>query len=298
MGLEALRYAVFAMLALMVTAVMFAAGVFTGRQTERTKKPPPVFEVPLSQQEQARAFVEAALASRFAGRHTEALGHLEEARRLFPLMRGLDYQFALTHVDLGEGDDALLAAQRSIEKKEEIGNAHSLIALAMIEKARQQGSLELVEEVVIKRLDDARAADPLNSMPYYVLAEFHRMRGRPEAALLAYQRALERVSKTDSVLFSTVKAGLAGLRLHHEPDSPPYKVIEINGVIPPEQLFFGAADCLLRGDLPQAAVYLREVKSRLPEETFHALLQDSFFQDYLPAGILVDSQPENPPSEE
>lgn len=298
MWLVALRYTVFSVLALILAAVMFAAGVFTGRLTEQTKEPPPVIEVPLSQQEQARAFVEAALASRYAQRHTEALGHLEEARRLFPLMRGLDYQFALTYVDLGEYDDALLAAQRSIEKKEEIGNAHSLIALATIEKAQKQGSLELVEEVVITRLDDARAADPLNSMPYYVLAEFHRMRGRPEAALLAYQRALERVSKTDSVLFSTVKAGLAGLRLHHGPDSPPYKVLEINGVIPPEQLFFGAADCLLRGDQQQASVYLREAKARLPEDTFNTLLQDSFFQDYLPAGILNDSQPENPLSEE
>lgn len=298
MWLVALRYTVFSVLALILAAVMFAAGVFTGRLTEQTKEPPPVIEVPLSQQEQARAFVEAALASRYAQRHTEALGHLEEARRLFPLMRGLDYQFALTYVDLGEYDDALLAAQRSIEKKEEIGNAHSLIALATIEKAQKQGSLELVEEVVITRLDDARAADPLNSMPYYVLAEFHRMRGRPEAALLAYQRALERVSKTDSVLFSTVKAGLAGLRLHHGPDSPPYKVLEINGVIAPEQLFFGAADCLLRGDQQQASVYLREAKARLPEDTFNTLLQDSFFQDYLPAGILNDSQPENPLSEE
>lgn len=296
MGLVALRNTIFAVLALMVAAVMFAAGVFTGRLTEKTKEPPPVIEVPISQQERARAFFEAALASRFAGRHTEALGHLEEARQLFPLMRGLDYQFALTYVDLGEYDDALLAAQRSIEKKEEVGNAHSLIALATIEKARQQGSLEMVEDVVVTRLDDARAADPLNSMPYYVLAEFHRMRGRPEAAIFAYQRALERVSKTDSVLFSTVKAGLAGLRLHHGPDSPPYKVIEINGVIPPEQLFFGAADCLLRGDQQQAAVYLREARSRLPEETFNALLQDSFFQDYLPAGILNDPQSQNPPS--
>jgi tetratricopeptide (TPR) repeat protein len=298
MWLVALRYAVLTVLALIVAGVMFVAGVYTGRLTEKTKEPPPVIEVPLSQQERARAFLEVALASRFAGRHSEALTNLEEARRLYPLMRGLDYQYAMTYLDLDEYDDAVLAAQRSIEKKEETGNAHALIALATIEKARRQGSLELVEDVVMARLDDARAADPLNSMPYYVLAEFHRMMGRPEPALIAYQRALERVSKTDSVLFSTVKAGLAGLRLHYGPESPRYKVVEINGVIPPEQLFFGAADCLLRGDQEQAAVYLREAKSRLPEETFNALLQDSFFQDYLPAGILNGPQPATPPSVE
>jgi hypothetical protein len=67
---------------------------------------------------------------------------------------------------------------------------------------------------------------------------------------------------------------------------PSLKFQEINGVLPPEQLFFGAADSLLRGNNEGAAGYLQEAKTRLPEKVFQALLQDSFFQDYPLPGIL------------
>jgi hypothetical protein len=63
----------------------------------------------------------------------------------------------------------------------------------------------------------------------------------------------------------------------------------INGVWPPEQLFFGAADALLRGDNAAAAEFLGEARTRLPEEVFQAMLQDSFFQDYLDPSILADA---------
>jgi hypothetical protein len=59
----------------------------------------------------------------------------------------------------------------------------------------------------------------------------------------------------------------------------------VNGIYPPEQLFFGAADALLRGDQGLAADYLRQGRERLPEPLFEALMQDSFFQDYLPDGM-------------
>jgi hypothetical protein len=122
-------------------------------------------------------------------------------------------------------------------------------------------------------------------MPHYVVAEFYRFAGQPELAVDAYRRALERVSKSDSIMVSTVKAGLAGLRLHHEADSPPLKLQSVNGIYPPEQLFFGAADALLRGDQGLAADYLQQAREGLPEPLFEALMQDSFFQDYLPDGI-------------
>jgi hypothetical protein len=67
-------------------------------------------------------------------------------------------------------------------------------------------------------------------------------------------------------------------------------------VLPPEQLFFGAADALLRRDPEVAAGCLREVRTQLPEDLFEALLQDSFFHDHLPAGILADPR-ESPPQE-
>jgi len=294
MWLEVLRYTLYAMVVLVLAAVAFVGGAWTARELNRQWEPLPPPEVPASQRERARDYVEAALAARFGGRHQEALDYLREARSLHPGMRGLDYQFALTHRDLGDRPAAEAAARSSVDRDEETSNALALLALLAMEQARENDAAAAAEETVLARVQESREADPLNPMPFYVLAEFHRLRGRPDLAVEAYQRALERVSKTDSMLVSTVKAGLAGLRLHHEPGAPPLKLLSINGVLPPEQLFFGAADALLRKDDEAAAGYLREVRTRLPEDLFEALLQDSFFQDYLPAGILNDPR-ESPP---
>lgn len=101
----------------------------------------------------------------------------------------------------------------------------------------------------------------------------------------AYRKALQRVAKSDGVIISTVKAGLAGLRMNQQTSGPPLSTPRVAGVSPPEQLFFAAADALLRGDTPAALGFLREARGRVSDPVYKALLQDSFFQDYLPTGI-------------
>ena len=180
------------------------------------------------------------------------------------------------------------AARLSVDNGEEISNAQALRGWILLEKARADGTVAAQGAGILTLLEEARVTDPLNPMPFYIMGEYYRADGRPALAVDAYQRALERVSKTDSFLVTTVKAGLAGLRLDHRADNPPLKLNVINGVLPPEQLFFGAADALLRGDNAAAAGFLGEARTRLPEEVFQALLQDSLFQDYLDPSILTE----------
>ena len=263
------------------------------------EKLPPVktvVEVPTEDREAARKFVEAALASRFAGNHAEALRYLGEARLLDPTMRGLEYQFGLTYLDLDDYEQAETSARKIGRAR---GGDEQCAGVARVDPAGKVaggGPGGPAGPEILARLQESRETDPLNPMPLYVMGEFYRADGKPELAVDAYRRALERVSKTDSFLVTTVKAGLAGLRLNYRDGDPPLKLHEINGVLPPEQLFFGAADALLRGDSGGAAGFLREARTRLPEEVFQALLQDSFFQDYLAPGILED--PQQPPPHE
>jgi tetratricopeptide (TPR) repeat protein len=203
-------------------------------------------------------------------------------------MRGLEYQFALTYLDLGQYGPADDAARRSVDRGEEKSNAQAVRGWILLEKARAEGAVAAEGTEILARLEESRATDPLNPMPLYIMGEYYRADSRPGLAVEAYRRALERVSKTDSFLVTTVKAGLAGLRLNYRADHPPLKLHAVNGVLPPEQLFFGAADALLRGDNGAAAGFLREAKTRMPEEVFASVLQDSFFQDYLEASILED----------
>ncbi|MEX1045485.1 MAG: hypothetical protein WEC73_05095 [Chthoniobacterales bacterium] len=288
--LEMLRAMLYALVVFLLAGMAFVAGVFTAKKMERP--PVTVFfeEVSAERRKAARDAVEEALAARFAGRHEAALGYLEEAARQDATLRGLDYQFALTQLDLRNFEAARTAARGSAEKNEEKSNAQALGGLIALESVRESGAAEAVREEVLAAVESSRETDPLNPMPLYVLAEFYRAAGQPELAVDAYRRAIERVSKTDSIMVTTVKAGLAGLRLNYRPGTDPFKPQDINGIYPPEQLFFGAADALLRGDRGRADDYLRQARGQLPGPLFEALLEDSFFQDFPPGGSFTNPQ--------
>lgn len=296
MWMHVLRSVLYGLVVLILAGVALLAGIITAKKTEQAPPLITVTAVPPEERAAARELVEQALAARLAGNHSVALASLEQARAHDPAMRGLDYQFTLTYLDLGKFEPADQAARRSVDRGEERSSAQALRGSILLEKSRAEGKVAAAGTEILTHLEESRATDPLNPMPLYIMGEYYRADGRPGLAVEAYRRALERVSKTDSFLVTTVKAGLAGLRLNYQADHPPLKLRKVNGVLPPEQLFFGAADALLRGDHGAAAGFLREAKTRMPEEVFASLLQDSFFQDYLEASILEDpAQPAPPP---
>lgn len=284
--MEKLQRTLLAVTALIVAGTLFLAGAWAGKKF--TEKPAPVAaeEVSPGAEAKARAFVEAALSSRFHGNHREALQFLEEARRYDSNLRGLDYQFGLTHLDLADFPASEASAKRSITRGEEVGNAHALLALVALESARAAGKPATAEPAVLESFANSREADPLNPAPHYVLAEFYRATGRPGLAVESYRKALERASSSDSILVATIKAGLSGLRLDHTAASPPYEPQVVDGETPPEQLVFGAADAVLRGDKEKAVGYLKRVRQRIPGPVFQALLKDPLFEDYLAPGTI------------
>ncbi len=281
--------------ALLAAGALFVAGAWAGKKF--TEKPAPVAaeEVSPGASAKARTFVEAALSSRFHGNHREALQLLEEARRHDSTLRGLDYQFGLTHLDLADYPAAEAAAKHSVARGEETGNAYALLALVALESAHAAGNPAAAEQAVLASVGNSRKADPLNPAPHYVLAEFYRATGRPGLAVESYRKAFERASSSDSILVATIKAGLSGLRLDHSASSPPYVPQVVGGETPPEQLVFGAADAVLRGDKAKAVAYLKRVQGKIPGPVFQALLTDPLFEDYLAQGT-ISSETDPPPN--
>ena len=165
MWLEVLRAVLYGMVVLMLAGLAFVAGVFTARKLEKPPMVKIVEEVPAADREAARESVEAALAARFAGNHREALRLLEDARRLDPGMRGLSYQFALTHLDLDDYEQAEASARRSVERDEETSNAQALRGWILLEKARAEGNVAAKGAEILARLRESRETDPLNPMP-------------------------------------------------------------------------------------------------------------------------------------
>jgi hypothetical protein len=60
--------------------------------------------------------------------------------------------------------------------------------------------------------------------------------------------------------------------------------------VPPEGLFFAAAQALLGEDPSTAQAFLDRAEKVIRPEIFSALLKDSFFQDYLPEDKTNDPQ--------
>ena len=134
MWLEVLRSVLYGIVVVLLAGVALVAGIFIAKTTE---KPPPleiVNEVPAEQRAAARDLLEQALAARLAGNHREALARMEQARGQDTGMRGLEYQFALTYLDLGEYGLADDAARRSVDRGEEKSNAQALRGWILLEK--------------------------------------------------------------------------------------------------------------------------------------------------------------------
>lgn len=288
MWLRILGWCLTALAVATLAGAAFVAGAFAGKKAAAVRATP--IEKPAispARREAARGFLEAALSARFEGRHAEAAEYLQEARRHDPELRGLDYQLALTRFDLRDYDGAETEARRSLAAGDEKSNTHALLAMIALARAEDAGRAATAQEAVLENFKIARETDPLNPAPHYVLAEYYRATGNPVLALESYRKALDRVSKSDSFLVAAVKAGLSGLRLGAPLESTPSQgIAEADGPVPPEQLFFRAADALLKGDQASAAGFLRQARERVPEPVFKALLQDPLFQDYLTPGTL------------
>jgi hypothetical protein len=152
MWLDVLRAVLYGLVVLVLAGIAFVGGVFTAKKTEQPPLLKIVVEVPAADREAARGFVEAALASRFAGSHGEVLRYLEEARLRNPTMRGLAYQFGLTYLDLDDYEQAETSARRSVERDEETSNAQALRGLILLEKSRAAGTVGAEGPEILARL--------------------------------------------------------------------------------------------------------------------------------------------------
>jgi len=288
MWLGVLRTILYTLAALTVCAVAFVAGIFVARQTVR---PPGPLELPVTPTEQvnrAKELIEEALAARFEGDNTKAIELFGEAATLDSSLKGLDYQRGLSFLFSGDFPNAEAAANASLAEGEEAANARALLIMCAAGRARAGETTD--PKQVEEWFGQARAKDPLSSFVHYAMGEYNRAIGQPRAAVDNYRRALERVSAADSYLVATVKAGLSKLRLRQTSDPKPVMPSIDDPALPPEELFFAAAQALINEDTGTARAFLDRAEKVVRPEIFSALLRDSFFQDFLPEDRVNDPQ--------
>jgi len=278
----------------LLAGAAFLAGVLAAARTsQRDTRPLELPTTGAEQARQARALAEQALAARFGGDHDKAIGLFDQAAAVDPQFRGLHLQRGLTQYFAGRFAEAETAARASLAAKEETADAYALLVLCAAARA---GAGEATDKAQIDEwTEESRGADPLSSFIHYARGEYARAIGEPREAVEYYRKALERVPPTDCFLASTVKAGLSGLRLRQPSDPKPFMPSLSDENVPPEWLFFAAAQALLDGDPETARAWLVRAKGTVRPEIFSALLKDSFFQDYLSDANFSDPQIVDPP---
>ena len=288
MWLGVLRIILYTLAALTVCAVAFVAGVFVARQTVRAPGPLELPVTPTEQVKRAKELIEEALAARFEGDNSKAIQLFGEAATLDSSLKGLDYQRGLSFLFSGDFPNAEAAANASLSKGEEAANARALLVMCAAARARSGETTD--PKHVEEWFREARAKDPLSSFVHYAMGEYNRAIGQPRAAVDNYRRALERVSAADGYLVATVKAGLSKLRLRQTSDPRLVMPSIDDPALPPEELFFAAAQALIDEDTATARAFLDRAEKVVRPEIFSALLRDSFFQDFLPKDIVNDPQ--------
>lgn len=288
MWLRKLRRILFSLALLFLCIVGFAAGWWVSKSNQQTLRPLELPSIPAEEAKRARALVEEALTARFEGRNGKAVELLDEAALADPSLTGLDFQRGLAFFFDGNFDSAEAAAKVSLAKNDGAAGAYALLVMCAAGRAARGETTD--PRQVEEWARSARAKDPLAPFVHYAMGEYARAVGQPREAVEHYRRALERVSAADSYLVATVKAGLSGLRLGQDSDPKPVMPSIADENVPPEWLFFAAGQALLDGDPETARVFLERARKVVRPEIFSALLKDSFFQDFLPEGMLTDPQ--------
>lgn len=288
MWLTVLRRILFALALLLLCGVFFFTGALVARSNAPDTRPLELPTIPPEQARRALELAEEALTARFAGDHEKALRLFGEAASADPSLQGLDYQIGLTQFFAGRIVEAEAAAQAALAAKQQTANAYALLVLCAASRARAGETTDPVG--VEEWARQAHTKDPLAPFVHYAMGEYTRAIGQPRAAVEHYRKALERVSAADSLLVSSVKAGLADLRVRQTSGKEYVAPEKDLRMLPPEELFFGAARSLLDGDEEKAKVFLERAREVLRPEVFSALLKDSFFQDFLPEDTFTNPQ--------
>lgn len=288
MWLQTLQRILFGIAVLLLCGVGFFAGGLVAKSQVGGMRP---LELPVTSPEdvkRARALAEEALAARFDGDNPRALQLFGDASLADPSFAGMEYQRGLTLLFSGDFAGAEEAAGVSLSRKEAVADSHALLVMCAARRAAAGETTDPAK--VADWAEKAKLADPIAPFIHYALGEYARATGHPAEAVEHYRKALDRVSSSDSYLVAGVKAGLSGIRLQQSTGAKFVMPKEKGDSVPPEDLFFAAAQALLDGDKVVAVTCLERARNVVSPEVFSALMKDSFFQDFLPEGSLQDPQ--------
>ena len=241
---------------------------------------------------QTLGVIDQAMAAESKRDFDRASGLLEQARRELNHLPGLDYHLALVAFEKGDLSHAMVQLDRSIAEGEELAASYNL-------RGTLTNRLHGVNRG-LPSLQTATQLDPFNARYYFFYGEALRRAGKPQAALDALQKAVDRLREPSLEGLYRLKMRLAKIELGQEKDFADELAAELERPSPPVDWLCTAAAVEIRaGRFENAAGYFDRALALPERQLVEVRLHDFFFFGYAHEKALARFYPEagSPPSD-
>ena len=269
-------------LALELGALVLLAGAFLlGRASVRRTAPstgaaPGAADAVLSPE--AAKLIDEAMAAEQDRNFKKASELLHKIQTDFPQVRGVDLRLADLALEQGDSAEALLSLNRAIEKGEQSAAAYRLRGSIL------SGKGGLRKGGVNRGMNDFETAtliDPFSADNFYFWGGALDREGKPQAALLKLQRAMDRLREPELEAEYRLKIRLAEIELGREQEfAPEMAAMLAEDPPPPDWLLTAAAIDMQHHDFAAAANYLEKASHLMDKDLFAIRMRDYFFLGY------------------
>ena len=231
----------------------------------------------------AARMIDEAMAAEQDGNPGKATELLLKVQKNFPKVRDVDYRLATLALEQGDSAKALILLNAAIAKGEQAAAAYRLRGSILNRKGgmgkrgvgRGMGGMNDFESATL--------LDPFSADNYYYWGEALRHAGKPQAALVKLQQAMDRLREPEQDLEPgyRLKIRLALIELGRENEfAPELAAMLAANPPPPDWLLTAAAIDLQHHDLAGAAGYLERASQLMDKDLFELRMHDYFFFSY------------------
>ena len=212
--------------------------------------------------------LEQAINAQLKGEVVKARELYEEALRLQPNLKGVDYQLGVLAYQERDYARARVHLERAAVGTQAMASASGLLGVIAAQEQRYDDAFAAF----------ARAAElaPGDAQPFFNWGEALREAGRPAEAVEQFRKAVQR--RPDDPLF-TLKLNLARIQ-SGQTEAVAAEAAQQLQLDPPtgDWLMVGAALAIERGDVARAKQLLGQAREAMGRTLFIGMLQDEVFQ--------------------
>jgi Tfp pilus assembly protein PilF len=267
-----------------VGALLLVAAFLLGRTSVPRTLPPPKPAAPAAPglsgdssgaaaiDPAAAKIIDEAMAAEQDRDFRKATDLLLKVQQDFPHVRDLDFHLANLALEENDPARALPLLNQSIAEGEQVAASYKVRGTVLNRKAPGRG---------MDDFESATKVDPFSAENFYFWGEALRRAGKPQAALVKLQQAMDRLREPALEAEYRLKIRLTQVELGQEPQFAAEMAQQLAQTPPPpEWLLTAAAIALQHRNFAQAADFLDKASHGMSPDLFSLNMRDYFFFGY------------------